>query len=85
VDRLQPFRLRDVPVLRALGDFGDLYRKAVEHRVSQTREQLGRAVQLMATKGNEARQNNDDMLERAKALSDEARKRSEAYLKRTRK
>ena len=45
---------------------------------------MGRAVQLMTAKGNEARQNNDDMLERAKVLSEEARKRSKAYLKRTR-
>ena len=75
------FRLREVPVLRALQQFGVLYQQAVQHRIAQTHDQLKRAVELAVAKGKENQTVDDDVFEKAVAVGSQMKRKFDAHMR----
>ena len=75
------FRLRDVPVLKALHQFGTLYQKAVQHRIDQTQEQLKTAVELAVIKSQETQKIDDAAFEKAKEAGSQMKEKFNAHMR----
>jgi len=80
-DTFVQFRLRDISVLKAIKDFGELYARAVQLQTDGLRDQLQRVLQLANAKAEESHKIDDDAYRRAEEVSRQARERFDAHLR----